>query len=128
MSFKYNTILSGNQRLALHPFVGPWPFFSSVILYTDARTPWKGDQSTARTLPTHRTARTQNEPTHTSIPWIGFELTIPVFEREKRVYTLDRAATVMDDYCTVMCRRDLYDVVLDWIYCTLYIHTTRDYM
>jgi hypothetical protein len=28
------------------------------------------------------------------MPLVGFELTIPVFERAKTVHTLDRAATV----------------------------------
>jgi hypothetical protein len=28
------------------------------------------------------------------MPWVGFEPTIPVFEREKTVHALDRAATV----------------------------------
>jgi hypothetical protein len=29
------------------------------------------------------------------IPWVEFELTIPVFERAKAVHALDRAATVI---------------------------------
>jgi hypothetical protein len=29
------------------------------------------------------------------MPWVGFELTIPVFERAKMVHALDRAATVI---------------------------------
>jgi hypothetical protein len=38
--------------------------FSFVILYTVCRTPWAGDQSVARPLPTHRTTQTQNKGTH----------------------------------------------------------------
>jgi hypothetical protein len=30
--------------LSQQPFVGPWPFFSFLILYTVGRTPWMGDQ------------------------------------------------------------------------------------
>jgi hypothetical protein len=30
------------------------------------------------------------------MPWVGFQPTIPVFEREKTVHALDRAATVID--------------------------------
>jgi hypothetical protein len=50
--------------MALHPFVGPWPFFSFVFLYTVCRTPWTGDQPVSRPLPTRRTTQTQNKRTH----------------------------------------------------------------
>jgi hypothetical protein len=39
----------------------------------------------------NRTAQTQNESTQTSMPWMGFETTIPVFERAKTA----RPATVI---------------------------------
>jgi hypothetical protein len=29
--------------MTLQPFVGPWPFFSILILYTVGRIPWTGD-------------------------------------------------------------------------------------
>jgi hypothetical protein len=29
------------------------------------------------------------------MPWVGFEPTIPVFERAKTIHALDRAATVI---------------------------------
>jgi hypothetical protein len=70
-------------------------FFSFLILYTVCRTPWKEDQSVARPLPTHRTAQTQNKRTQTSMPQVGFEPTIPVFERAKMVHALDRLVTVI---------------------------------
>jgi hypothetical protein len=70
-------------------------FFSFLILYTVGMTPWTGDQPVARTLPTHRTTQTQNKHTQTSMPQVGFEPTIPVFERAKRVHDIDRAATVI---------------------------------
>jgi hypothetical protein len=38
---------------------------------------------------------TQNKRTHTTIPWMGFEPTIPAFERAKTVRALDRALTVI---------------------------------
>jgi hypothetical protein len=53
------------------------------------------DRPVARPLPAHRTTQTQNERTQTSLTSVGFEPTIPVFERAKTVYALDRAATVM---------------------------------
>jgi hypothetical protein len=47
-----------------------------------------------RQLPTHRTAQTQNKHTQTSMPRVGFELTIPVFEQAKT----SRPATVIGDF------------------------------
>jgi hypothetical protein len=74
--------------MALQPFVGPWPLFRFLILYTVGRTPWTRDQLVARPLPKRRTTQTQ-------IPWVGFEPTTPVFERVKTVHASDRAATVI---------------------------------
>jgi hypothetical protein len=71
-------------------------FFSFLILYTVGRTPWTGDHPVARPLPTHRRTQTQNKLTHTSMPWVGIEYTIPAFERAKTVHALDHAATVVD--------------------------------
>jgi hypothetical protein len=51
--------------MAVEHFVGPWPLFSFLILYTVGRTPWTGDQPVARPLPTHTTTQTQNK--HTDI-------------------------------------------------------------
>jgi hypothetical protein len=69
------------------------PFFSFLILYIIGRTPWTGAQPVARPLPTHRTTQTHNKSTQTSMPRVGFEPTIPVFERTKTVHALDRVAT-----------------------------------
>jgi hypothetical protein len=74
--------------MALQNFVGG-RFFSFLILYTVGRAPWTEDQPVARPLPAHRTAQTQNKRTQTSMPRVGFETTIPVFERAKTVHTLD---------------------------------------
>jgi hypothetical protein len=55
-----------------------------------------GDQPIARPLPTHRTTQTLNKRTQTPITIVGFEPTIPVFERARTVHAdLDRAATVI---------------------------------
>jgi hypothetical protein len=70
-------------------------FFSFLIFYTVGSTSWKGDQFAARPLPAHRTAQTENKRTQTPMPKLGFDPTIPVFEREKIVHALDRAATVI---------------------------------
>jgi hypothetical protein len=69
--------------------------FSFVNLYAVGRTPWTGDLTVTRPQPTHRTAQTQNKRTQTSMPRVGFEPTIAVFERAKTVHSLDRAATVV---------------------------------
>jgi hypothetical protein len=58
-------------------------------------TPWTGDQPVARPLPTQRTTRTYNKRTQTYMPCVGFEPTIPVFERARTVHALDRALTVI---------------------------------
>jgi hypothetical protein len=58
-----------------------------------------GDQPIARPLPTHRTTQTQNKRSQTSMPRVGFEPMIPVFEQAKTVYELDHAAIVISDPC-----------------------------
>jgi hypothetical protein len=74
---------------------GPLPLFQFLNLYIVGRTPWTGDQAVARPLPTHRTTQTRNKCTQTSMSWVGFEPTIPVFQRAKTVHALDRAVTVI---------------------------------
>jgi hypothetical protein len=53
-----------------------------------------GDKPVARSLPTHR-IQTQNKRTETSMPRVGFEPTIPVFEGTKTVHALIFAANVI---------------------------------
>jgi hypothetical protein len=80
---------------AIHPWLyspcGPWPLFQFLNLYTVGRIPWTGDQPVARPIPAHRTIKTQNKRTQTAMPLVGFEPTIPMFEREKTVHALDIA-------------------------------------
>jgi hypothetical protein len=45
-----------------------------------------GDQPVAMPLAANRTAQTQNKRTQTSMPRMGFEPTIPVFERAKTIH------------------------------------------
>jgi hypothetical protein len=54
-----------------------------------------GDQPVAKPPLSHRTTQTQNKRTQTSMPCVGFELTLPVFERAKTVHALYCAATVI---------------------------------
>jgi hypothetical protein len=42
----------------------------------------------------HMTTQTQNKRTQTSMPRLGYEPTIPVFERTKTAHALDRADTL----------------------------------
>jgi hypothetical protein len=76
-------------------------FFSFLIFYIVSRTPWAGDQPVARPIPAHRAAQTQNKRTHTSMPQVGFEPTIPVFEGAKAVHVLDGAAAVVGTLCFI---------------------------
>jgi hypothetical protein len=71
----------------------PLPLFQFHNLYKVGGTPWTVDQPVARPLPTHRTTQTQNKRTQTSMPRVGFEPTIPVFERAKTVHALECLAT-----------------------------------
>jgi hypothetical protein len=81
-----------NNSLSLYsPFVGPWPIFGFLILYTVDTTSWMGDQPVARNTEQHK----QNKRTQTSMPRVGFEPTIPEFEQTKPVHALDCAATVI---------------------------------
>jgi hypothetical protein len=43
----------------------------------------------------HRTTQTQKKRRQTSIPWVGFEPTIPVFQRAKTFRASQRAATAI---------------------------------
>jgi hypothetical protein len=85
----------------LYSLCGHWPLFQFLNLYTVDRTPWTGDQPVARTLHTHRTTQTQNKHIQTSMPRVGFEHTIPVFERAIAFHDLDRTATVISKICTM---------------------------
>jgi hypothetical protein len=70
-------------------------FFSFLTLYKAGRTSRMGDEPISRPLPTHRAAQTQNKRTQTFMPSVGFEPTIPAFERAKAVHALDRAGSVI---------------------------------
>jgi hypothetical protein len=77
------------------PLLGLGRFFSFFIFYAVCRIHCTGDQPDARPLPAHRTPQTQNKRTQTSMPQVGFEPRIPVFERAKTVNALGGAATVI---------------------------------
>jgi hypothetical protein len=58
-------------------------------------------QTAAKPLPTQRTTQTQNKCTQRSMPCVGFEPMIPVFEQVKTVHALDHVATVIGGVCNL---------------------------
>jgi hypothetical protein len=49
----------------------------------------------------HRTTQAQNKRRQTTMPRVGFKPMIPVFERKKKIYALDRTVTVIDDSTSI---------------------------
>jgi hypothetical protein len=91
----FKELLRPTIYLRLYSPCGPWPLFQFLNPYTVGRTPWTGDQPVARPLPTYETTQTQNKRTQTTMPRVGFEPTIPAFERAKTVHASDRATAVI---------------------------------
>jgi hypothetical protein len=76
-------------------FVGPWPLFSFLIFTQSVGPLGRGiSPSQGRYLHT-QDSKTQNECTQTTMPRVGFEPSVPVFGRAKRVHALDREASVI---------------------------------
>jgi hypothetical protein len=93
LKFSLSNSICGSTAL-----FGPWPLFQfRNLFYTVGRTPWTGI-SPSQGLYTHRTTQTQNKRTQTFMPRMGFEPTIPVFERANTVHALERAATVIGSF------------------------------
>jgi hypothetical protein len=79
--------------MALSSFVGPWPLFQFLNLYTIGGTPWTADQPLARPLPIHRTTQTQNNAhRHPYLEWDS-KPTISALKRVKTVHALGCVAT-----------------------------------
>jgi hypothetical protein len=70
-----------------------------------------GDQPVSRPLPAHRTTQKQNKGIQTSIPQVGFEPTITVFERSKTFRALDRAAIVIGKHTTSQSNKTMFVVI-----------------
>jgi hypothetical protein len=87
--------LSIYLSMALQSFVGHGRFLSFLILYIVGKFPWTEDQPVARPLPTQRRTQTQNKRKQTFMPSVGFEHTIPAFERAKTVHALNLEASVI---------------------------------
>jgi hypothetical protein len=67
-----------------------------------------GDQPFARPIPTNRTTQTQNKRIQTSMPQVGLESAIPVFERSKKVHALDRVANAIGIVDNLYGIKELY--------------------
>jgi hypothetical protein len=82
--------------MALQPFVGLWPLFQILDLFTQSVGLLGRGISPSQGRYLHTELHKQNKRTQTSMPQVGFEPTIPLFERAKTVHhALDRAATVI---------------------------------
>jgi hypothetical protein len=81
--------------MALQHCVGPWPPFNFLIFYTVGRTPWTGGSARRKAATCTRTEQTHNKPRQTSMPQVGFEPKIPVFERAKTVHSFARVTSVI---------------------------------
>jgi hypothetical protein len=68
-----------NPLMGLGRFSISWSFTQSVVLLGRGISPPQG-----RYL--HRTTQTQNKSRNTSMSWMGFEFTVPVFEGAKTVH------------------------------------------
>jgi hypothetical protein len=66
------------------------------------------DKPVARPLPTHRTTQIHIKCTQTSMPWVGFEPTIPAFERRKTIHALDSVTTMIGNKNNQNCIIDLW--------------------
>jgi hypothetical protein len=82
--------------MALQLFFGPLAIFQFLDVYKVGRTPWTVNWPVGRPLPAHRATQTQNKRTQTSMLYVGFEHTTPMFELAKTVYALERVAIVID--------------------------------
>jgi hypothetical protein len=69
-------------------------FFCFVVFFTEMVGLLGQGISPSQGRYLHTGQHKQNKRTETSIPQVGFEPTIPVFERAKTVHALDRSATV----------------------------------
>jgi hypothetical protein len=71
--------------MALQPFVGPWPLFQFLNLVHSRWDSLKRGSARRKASTYSQNKQTQNKRTQTSMPWGGFEPTIPAFERANTV-------------------------------------------
>jgi hypothetical protein len=90
-----NTNQPISLSMALQPFVGPWPLFQFLDLFTQKIGLLGRGISPSQGRYLHTEQHKQNKRTQTCMSQVGFEPTIPVFENAKTVHTSDRAATLI---------------------------------
>jgi hypothetical protein len=104
--------------VALEPIVGPWSLFQFLDLLRSLSD--FSDGGSVRNMAatcTHRTARTQNKRIQSSMPEVGFEPTISMFEQVKTVHALDRAAAVIGNFLIASLNKlnkYMWDVSEEW--------------
>jgi hypothetical protein len=81
--------------VAVQPFVGPWPLFQFLDLLYGRYDSLDGESARRKAATCIHDSTKQHKRTETSIPEVGIELTVAVFERVTSVNALDRAATVI---------------------------------
>jgi hypothetical protein len=81
--------------MALQTFVGPWPLFQFLDLFTQSVGLLGRGISPSQGRYLHTGKHKQNKRTQTSMPQLRLETTTPMFERTKPVHAFDRAATVI---------------------------------
>jgi hypothetical protein len=86
--------------MALHPFVGPWPPFQLLDLFTESVGLLGRGISPSQGRYLHTEQHKQRMHTQTSMSQVGFEPPIPLVEWAKTVHALDRVATVIGYYWT----------------------------
>jgi hypothetical protein len=72
-------------------FTSVYPILDSRQVSLDG---WSARRNASTCTQTQKNAHTHTHTHQTSIPWVGFEPTIPASERAKIVHTWDRSATV----------------------------------
>jgi hypothetical protein len=82
--------------MALQSFVGAWPLFQFIEVFTKlVGLLGRGSARRKAAICTQDSTQTQTKDTHTSMPRVGFDPTIPAFERGKTFLALDRTATLI---------------------------------
>jgi hypothetical protein len=84
-----------HSSMALQPFVGLWPYVQFRNPYTQSVGLLGRGISPSQGRYLHPGQHKQNKRTPTSMPFMGFEPTTPVFKRAKTIHVLDRGATVI---------------------------------
>jgi hypothetical protein len=89
------TYLLTYLSMAVQSFVRPWPLFQFLNLIHSRQNSLDKGLARREAATCTQDSQTQNKSIQTSMPQVGFEPTIQVFERAKTVHALHCAATVI---------------------------------